>query len=419
MAFTTTIENDISRILIRYFRTGDVVETLTGGTFNLADDLEFLRIHWALSREIESLAEHLLERRHEAQATLEVVRKDISATIKGRLDVARTIMRRRLTGDVSQVSFYEPCRSFLDGPNHVLSWVLRYCGHILTRYVTNLNSDDAYGIRCRKITGALNSIQQIAGIGDAISRTGLSPRPSVKSVIQAGQSRRWLYRKAFAAYQRLLAVERGDLSKTMEMLNGSLIGPMATWQKFELLLGLRIAESLSKSTKVDLTLCSIKRGGGSPLAVVGPYEIYWQQRTPLARPPNLEPSEKTTKVILESYGVGMGGDRPDIVVCDTRTNTIAAIAEAKYSESTSAAWEDSFRDATTQLVRYSRLYSHHTPQDQLLRRSVLAISSLPSAVQNRTAHSMSPIAIGLNGLVEGRLDEWANRLSSHPSLLPS
>ncbi len=116
----STLDEHLVLMLVRFFRSGDEV-SLSGSTLRLQDDLEYLRIQWAISNQVEDLARHLLENRHEAQASLERVLRNGSAVVRGRLDPVLTLRRQRLTGDVSQVCYYEPKRSFSEGPRAIAS----------------------------------------------------------------------------------------------------------------------------------------------------------------------------------------------------------------------------------------------------------------------------------------------------------
>lgn len=410
MSERNTLDEHVLRMLVRFFRSGDDV-ALTDGTLSLKDDLEYLRIQWAISNQIEDLARYLLENRHEAQASLETVLRQCSGMVRGRLDPVRTLRRQRLTGDASQVCFYEPRRNFFEGPNHVLGWVLRFSNHILQRYLELLKGSTEYNERVRRIRGHLGAILHLKGIGDAISSTSIRPRPSVASVTQAGRSRKRLYRKAFDAYRLLRRIESGDPQQTIDLLNGSLIGPLEDWQKFELLMALKLSEALAKATGHELVLRPIERGSARPIATFGPYDVYWQNRTPYAAfLLELEPSEVIVNDVLRSYGVKAGWDRPDVVICDRVQQVVLAVAEAKYSMS-ALSGADTFRDAVTQLVRYSRLYRDCVPQDVLLRRSIVAVSNLSTEIGSMSPGS-SPLAVSMSELVNGNIQKWTERVTS-------
>ncbi len=402
-----SLDEQVLRLLVRFFRTGDTV-ALTGGALNLQDDLEYLRIQWAISNQIEDLARHLLENRHEAQASLETILQEGSGVVRGRLDPVRTIRRQNVTGDASQVCYHEPRRNFSEGPNHVLGWVLRFSEHILQRYFELLRVSAEYNERVGRIMRCIGAILHLSGIGDAISKTSIRPRPSLASVTQAGRSRKRLYRKAFDAYQLLRQIESGDQQQIINLLNGSLVGPLEDWQKFELLVALQLSEAMAEATGHQLMLRPIEQGSARPIATFGPYDVYWQNRGPYTNFPEPEPSEIMVNEVLRSYGVKVGSDRPDVVICDRVQEVVVAIAEAKYSTSM-LSWPDAFREAVNQLVRYSRLYTESTPQDVLLRRSIVAVSNLPAEIASSRPES-SPLALNINDLKSGNLEAWTQRI---------
>lgn len=193
----------------------------------------------------------------------------------------------------------------------------------------------------------------------------------------------------------------------MGLLNESLLGPLAEWQKFELLLAFKLSESLAKAMKQDLVLHPIVPGSAWPIASFGPCDVYWQNRGPFTSFVELEPSETIVNNVLHSYGVKAGWDRPDVVICDRVRTRVVAVAEAKYSLNSSS-WSDMFRDAVSQLVRYTRNYRDFVPQGELLRRSVVAVSNLPAEIVN-ISPSTSPIALSLMDLVNDNLGAWTER----------
>jgi hypothetical protein len=409
-ADTTLLNDHILRILIRFFRTGDHV-VLGRDTLRLADDLEFLRIQWALCPQVGELVSYLLENRHEAQASLETVLRDQSSIVRGRLAPARTVIRRRITGDYTQVSYYEPRRTYTQGPNHVLAWVLRYSQHILQRYLQLLSGSAEYHERTQRIFKHMAALRHLKGIGDAVNTTTIRLRPTLKSIIECGRARKRLYRKAYSAYQMLTRIEAGNDAETIELLNGSLIGPLEDWQKFELFVALKLAEAMASALGNDLILRPIQLGADRPIATFGDYDVYWQSRTPYQRFPDLEPSERITNDILLSYGIPVGADRPDVVICNRQLRMPVAIAEAKYSASGTNSGREAFREATAQLVRYSRLYTHVVPQDELLRRSVIAVSNLGDDIRLAPVPTTSPIALGFHDFIDDqRIATWIDRI---------
>src|SRR4051794_32250111 len=100
-----SVPNEISRILLRYFRAGRVAP-VSAAAIHLQDDLEYLRIQWALSSDVVGLVEYLLSHRHETQSNMEHVLCDDFGSIRGRIEPVRTIVRRRISGNSACVSYY-------------------------------------------------------------------------------------------------------------------------------------------------------------------------------------------------------------------------------------------------------------------------------------------------------------------------
>jgi len=202
-----------------------------------------------------------------------------------------------------------------------------------------------------------------------------------------------------------------DQQEMVTLLNGSLIGPLEDWQKFELLLALKMSEALANATGYELILRPIGHGSSLPIAIFGPFEVYWQNRSQLFRNPDPEPSEVVVAQILHSYGVRAGADRPDIVICDRVNRVVVAIAEAKFSTSRLTG-EDAFREAVSQLVRYSRLYTECVPQGVLLRRSLVAVSNVPDEIRDRSSPGTAPFCVSLKDLQNDNLVAWTRQVTS-------
>lgn len=402
-----SLNDYLVRMLLRFFRRGEQV-SIGSGVFSHTEDLEYLRIQWAFSRQVEDLARHLLENRHEAQASLDYLSRQSTAYVRGKLEPTKTVLQRRITGNTSIVCYKEPRKTYSAGTNHVLTWVLRYSDHLLRTYVQMLSGSDVYQTRIRQICSDVGQVQHLSGIGEAVASANIRVRPSTKSLAQAGASRKPLYQKAFKAYRSLASLESGSSTEAIKLLNDSLIAPLEEWQKFELAVALRMAQVLSDVTGQRLKLHPIEQGSSRPIASVGKFDVYWQNATAYQRFPELEPSEVVTRAILQSYQVVVGSDRPDVVVTDREAETVVAVTEAKFSFGET--WKDAFREAAGQLVRYSKLYRHCVPQAELLRRSIIAVSNLPTDITGQKRPLDAPIAYGMENILGGDLAEWVERI---------
>src|SRR5262249_47235677 len=139
------------------------------------------------------------------------------------------------------------------------------------------------------------------------------------------------------------------------LLRSTLIGPLQRWQTFELATTLAMARAIGERFGTEPRLRSIVPGSGAAIIEAGPYDIHWQSRTASYVTPPPEPSEVRVQQILDSYGVGQGEDRPDVVVTERANGNVIAICEAKYFQE-DADWRAAFRDAVAQIVRYARGY---------------------------------------------------------------
>lgn len=402
------LADHITRLLLRYFKGGTPAD-VTSPLINIQEDAAYLRFHWAISQRIYHLANHLHLNRDEAQASLTHLSQSGSALVKGRVSAARTVIARRVTGDSAVVCFDEPRRTFSEGPNYVLAWVLHYSKRIFESYAHLIDNSESHLSRARSIEILLAEVTRLSGIGNAITSINPARRPSSSDLRQAAMARKVLYRRAYDAYKFLRQIEAADSEALAGLLKDTLVGPLHDWQQFELLVALKMSFSLATASGACVTLLPIGRGSSSPIVIVGHYEIYWQNRSPLWDRPELEPSEVLVESILNSYRIHTGGDRPDVVVFDRSQNRVVALAEAKYSTSESGA-TNRFRDATTQLVRYSKLYTQTTPRENLLSQSLLAIAGLDREYCNRVELTNSPLAYSLGDLLTADLHEWAARV---------
>jgi hypothetical protein len=237
-------------------------------------------------------------------------------------------------------------------------------------------------------------------------------RPTAGSLTQASRSRKSLYRAAYSAYRELQLVEQGREETLRRILGESLLGPVEKWRRFELLLALRMAEALSYAIQRELILNPIETAGKGPLASCGRFDIYWQNQTTYYKRPDPEPSEQRVERLLGAYRVRAGGDRPDVIVVDRDMERPVAIAEAKYVSGEFSTWENAMREAAAQVVRYSRGFVDSISQDELLRNSILAISTISQETTAITPQN-EPVAFNQYQLLQGDLSRWTSRIIQH------
>jgi hypothetical protein len=147
----------------------------------------------------------------------------------------------------------------------------------------------------------------------------------------------------------------------------------------------------------------------SPIVRVGRYAIYWQSRTIFYREPEIEPSERVVRHILEAYSLSASSDRPDLVVVDHERQRVAAVIEVKYLTAEDAS--DRVRSAVAQLVRYARLYQPINEIGPLLGRSLVAVSQgLEGLAVPEPLPSDVPMICDFTSIRQGQLGAWVERL---------
>ena len=109
--------------------------------------------------------------------------------------------------------------------------------------------------------------------------------------------------------------------------------------------------------------------------------------------------------------MSLSGDRPDLLIVDQRARTVVAIVEVKYFAGDTAAAR--FREAADQVVRYARGYSNVASVDDLVHRSLIALSQDAPEVLDSAFPTIS--AIDFSAMQQGALTAWVrDRVLSPP-----
>ena len=346
----------LTQYLLRYFRSAAAISTSKPDTRE-DEDMELLRLHWAISEPVRKLSAYITERRHEIQAVLGKRKQEDDARVRGRFDARATVIRRLEAGHPSLTVFHEAVRHFDSGPNHVLTWVLEQAWRLASMFNRMLPSGASYLEKVESTANALEVIRRFDAIHQAAKQINLSRRPGGAALKEASRSRRQIYVLAYEAYTVLRDIEAGDEDAIQDLLADTLLGPMQVWQRFELAVGLGISRALSSALASPVRL-GFLAGGGDPISRVGRYEIYWQIRTDSYTRPVREPSEELVARLLQQYGLSEGFDRPDLVVLDRESRKAVAIVEVKYFANEENYGADALRTAIEQLVRYARGYRY-------------------------------------------------------------
>ena len=403
----TAINDYLTQFLLRYFRRAEEVD-VARPDLDGERDFDLLRLHWAVSETMRDLVSHLSRHRHEIQAVLQSRRHEDDARVRGSFDPRTTLFRRLVTGHPTVTVSHAPVRTFVSGPNHVLTWVLETAWRLALRFEGLLPKEASYRAAIERTTPRLETIRRFDAVHQAAKTIDLTRRPGPQALKEASRSRRQIYVLAGRAYRALQLIEAGDPDAIVAVLNDTLLGPLHLWQRFELAVGLGVARALSDALSRPVTL-GFLGGGAEPISRVGGYEIHWQGRTQAYEQPEPEPSEALTAELLGRYGLSLGADRPDLVVLDG-DGTAVAIVEAKYFSSEENDGADALRGAVGQLVRYARGYRPMARVNEILDHSIVAVSRHEAGKVPEPKPYGLPLIVEFEGLVQRRLESWARRL---------
>lgn len=371
MTIDAAIVDYSAGLLLRYFRGGALQESEIP-RLDQRRDVNILKGHWSLSEPVRALVSYLLERPHEAQALLAFRERVDDAVARGRIDARKTWLYRQQSGLPSALVTYEPVRSFNTGPNMLLAWVLREATTFSARLLSWQGANSAYLPMIEAAQADMRKVQRIEALREPLRAVSLGHRPNAGAVLSSARARRPVYRLAVDAYRVLQGLERGDRDAMERVARSALIGPLEDWRRFELCVGLAVGEALGRATAAPLNLHLLGSDSAGPIVTAGRFAVYWQQVTPYHLPAPLEPSEVAARAALKDYGVGVGTERPDLVVVDRDKDAVVSVVEVKYIAGDTAMAR--FREAVEQVVRYGRSYALVSERDALLSRSLVALS---------------------------------------------
>lgn len=401
------IDDFVIGVLLRYFRAGvAVVPGAVAGVRRL-DDLDHVRMRWAVSAPVRALVRRLVSHPHELRSVLVTAPRTDDGRVRGRLDARATLVRRLVTGHPTLTVGHEPVRNFASGPNRVLLWVLGAARRDAARFAALAPEGSPQRPRAVEVSGELEAIARSAHVRAASTAFLDGRRPGAAAIAEASRSRLPLYVAAAEAYRVLFKAEAGDPEALRAVLTDTLVGPTEAWRRFELAVALAAAEALGGALGARPAL-GLLAGGDRLVARVGRLSVHWQSLTKAYQAPLPEPSEVAVAAILNTYGFRASSDRPDVVVLDDESGRAVAVLEAKFFASGDGA--DAFRDAVSQIVRYARGYSGPGSLDGLLGTSVVALVDMGALAPLPAPHPPDvPWLVDLAGLTQRGLGDWAAR----------
>jgi hypothetical protein len=406
-AFDRSVIDHAAALFLRYFSAAQRL-SIDQPSLVMKRDRDLLRLHWSLSSPVTALVSYVLANRHEVQSVLGSEVRIEDGVLRGRLDSVKTVMLRRISGLETAIVGKEPVRSYRSGANQVLGWVLMEAWALASRFSAVTLESAGYRERIDQAHKGLDQCRRLQSIAHIVDGKILHKRPTAAAIREASRSRRRLYHMATEAYRYLLKIESGDGATIAVMLRETMLGPLEPWRRFELAVGLSVAEALAAAQNKPLALSLLVGDTKRYLARVGDFGIYWQHRTEFYVSPEPEPSEQRERHILTAYGISNAGDRPDLVIVDHARNAVTAVIEVKYLTGEDAT--ERVKGAVGQIVRYARGYAQSHGLDRLIGRSLAVISQGIKGLTLAGLPSDVPRVVDFAGIKQDALVPWATSL---------
>ncbi len=369
------------------------------------EDLDALRMWWALSEPVGRLASRLVEKQREVSPTLDDFRREVSGDLPGPPDAAASMLLQTVTLDPAAFVVMEASSSWLSGPNKVLAKTLKTAQVALKAGALHARGG-IFDQHANKRLALLDSALKVAPIREVLNTPEGRSRIVAYEKRQASKARSPLYKQSWICASILSNIEAFEVDTIKALLASDLLPGMEVWRKFELATILEVAEALSGATgdpvKLDASFAP-----GRPAATVGNLELRWQRSMPKRPNAALDPGEILASELALSLGVGKGTARADLTI--ERSGRILSIIECKWFSSPNSA-SSAILEATSQIVGYARDVAHTQGESasDILARSVIALAYRGPAEM----HFGAPVScIDFSDFGAAKLLPWAVRIS--------
>lgn len=335
------------------------------------EDLDALRMWWALSEPVGRLAARLSTRPREVSPSLDGFRKEVSGELPGPPDAAASALLQAITLDPSAFVVTEISATWLSGPNRVLAKTLEEARGALRAAALHARGG-LFDAHAMERLALLDDALRVAPVRELLGTPAGRARIVAHERRQAAKARAPLYRLSWDCASALAGIEAFEPESVAALLASDLLPAMETWRKFELATILEVAEALSGATGAPAVL-DASFAAGRAAARVGDLELRWQKSMP--RRPNeaLDQGEILAGELASSLGVSIGTARADITV--ERAGRVLSIIECKWFSSPDSA-SGAILDAASQLAGYARDTAHAQGEhhSEILSRSIVALA---------------------------------------------
>lgn len=372
------------------------------------DDLNELLTRWALSNSVARLAKLIVNNPNLLNRTLVESVRETSGELQGEVLARDSLIRQLQTGDSARFVVVESSPSLLNGPNHIVAWVLAEADQYIDRLIRRANSKTIPDWIHERRTAIKQALKNYL-LQDLLSEVYSKRRPKHQSKREAGRSRNPIYKDALIALNDFELVELFDASTILSLMNETMLSNLDNWQLLELATGLAAAKALGEQLNSPVNI-RLRLGNEREIAQTGPYSVVWQNSLPPRKKNELDESELLAKEIATFIGSDLAQSRVDISVVDKKANKDIAHFECKWFSNPDYA-RSAISDASLQICRYARDSRPHSLSEtkSLLKNSMIIVSELGRFQQRVTG--TGPVGFtDFAGIANGALNIWASKL---------
>lgn len=399
------LEDMCLRGFLRYLSKGPRSPYYGLPTALTSDDIDALRMWWALSDSVGALAIRCANYSREIRASFDDFRQETSGQIPGPPDATASALLQAITCDPCAFVVTESMETWVSGPNRVLAKTLDSARNALRSAALHARGglfDGPARDRMAIIDDALRS----APLREILSSpAGRSPITAHERR-QAAKARAPLYRLSWDCASTAIAIEKLKPSAIAALLKTEVLPKLETWRQFELACLLELSAALAAASG---SACALDASftPTRPAARIGDLEIWWQRA--VYRRPNihLDEGERLAANLAASLGVTAGTARADLTI--ERGGQILGIVECKWFNDESSR-SGAILDACNQVVGYARdaAWNQGGNTDEILSRSLVAL-----AIRGSTPLRVGAGPIGcidLEDLRGASMQQWADSI---------
>lgn len=366
------------------------------------EDVEALRMWWALSGPAGALAARIAARPREVSPALDGFRREVSGELPGPPEAALSALLQAITLDPAAFVVTETSATWLSGPNRVLAKTLDTARGSLRAAALHARGGVFDG-PARERLALLDDALRVGPIRELLAMPAGRARIGAHERRQAAKARAPLYRLSWDCASSLAGIDALEPESIAALLMQETLPSMEAWRKFELAVLLEVGEALAAAMGSPFEL-DASFAAGRPAAHVGDLEIRWQRAISGRPDAALDPGERMARDLALSLGVEAGTARADITV--ERSGRVLSIIECKWFSDT-ASVSSAILDACPQIVGYARDAAHAQGEshDAILARSLVALADRGPAPLCGGAAPVGCVGLlDLGGAVLGR---WA------------